>query len=64
MDEKKGRKTAISMGLKVTGLLGIVIESKQAGLIDSGKDMLSALEKHGFWLSQKLEIQVLEKLGE
>ncbi len=64
MDERKGRKTAISMGLKVTGLLGIVIESKQTGLISSGKGMLDALEEHGFWLSKKLKRQVLEKLGE
>lgn len=64
MDEKKGRKVAVDMGLKVTGLLGIVIESKQVGLIDSGSEMLEALEEHGFWLSKKLKNRVLEKLGE
>jgi len=64
LDESKGRSVAKRLGLKVTGTLGIIIKAKDDGLIDSGKRILEKLEKHGFWLSEKLKKQLLERLGE
>ena len=51
LDERKGRSVAKRLGLKVTGTIGIIIKAKDQGLINSGKEILAKLEKHGFWLS-------------
>ncbi len=64
LDESKGRAVAKRLGLKVTGTLGIIIKAKDNKLIDSGKQILEKLEKHGFWLSESLKMQLLNRLGE
>ena len=64
IDERKGRLVAKAMGLKIVGLLGVVVKAKELGVITSGKTILDKLEIHGFWLSEKLKRQLLEKLGE
>ena len=64
LDESKGRKAAKRLGLKVTGTVGIIIKAKRQGIIQSGKEILDALEKHGFWLSQKLKTDILKRLEE
>ncbi len=64
LDESKGRKAAKRLGLKVTGTVGIIIKAKRQGVIQSGKEILIALEEHGFWLSQKLKSEILERLNE
>lgn len=64
LDELKGRKVAKRLGLSVTGTIGIIIKAKNQGLIESGKTILNALERHGFWLSQKLKKEILKKMNE
>ncbi len=64
LDENKGRSVAKRLGLKVTGTLGIIIKAKELGLIKSGKEILYKLEKHGFWLSEPLKKQIIERLQE
>ena len=64
LDESKGRKAAKRLGLKVTGTVGIIIKAKRRGIIQSGKEILDALEEHGFWLSQKLKTDILKRLEE
>lgn len=64
IDESKGRSVAKRLGLKVTGTLGIIIKAKEQGLIKSGKDILIKLEKHGFWLSERLKNDIIARLKE
>lgn len=64
LDENKGRSVAKRLGLKVTGTVGIIIKAKELGLIKSGKEILFQLEKHGFWLSEHLKNQIIERLKE
>ncbi|MEM6736169.1 MAG: DUF3368 domain-containing protein [Bacteroidota bacterium] len=64
LDESKGRIADKRLGLKVTGTVGIIIKAKRRGIIQSGKEILDALEEHGFWLSQKLKADILERLEE
>lgn len=64
LDESKGRKAAKRLGLKVTGTIGIILKAKKLGIIPSGKELLDALEEHGFWLSQKLKAGILDRLDE
>ena len=62
MDENKGRSVAKRLGLKVTGTIGVLIKAKEKGLIGAGKDILAKLEKHGFWLSERLKKQLIARL--
>jgi len=65
VDERRGRGTAISAGLTVTGLLGIVARAKQAGLIDLAKPVLDELIHNArFWIGPELYAEVLAELGE
>ncbi|MBB4081152.1 putative nucleic acid-binding protein, partial [Lewinella aquimaris] len=54
IDERKGRRRAKSLGIVITGLIGILIRAKQRGLISSGKDKLDNLREQGFRLSEKI----------
>ena len=65
IDEKKGRAVAKRLGLRYLGLLGVLVEAKQRGLIDELKPILDLLiQKAGFRVSQTLYGQVLASVGE
>ena len=64
LDERRGRKLAKRLGLKVIGTIGLIIRAKEKGIITSGKVVLEKLEKHGFWLSAKMKQDLLKKLKE
>ena len=64
LDETKGRKVAKRLGLTVTGTIGIIVKAKNQGFIKSGKEILNSLERHGFWLSQKLKAEVIRQMNE
>ena len=54
IDEKAGRKVAISRGLPIIGLVGVIILAKEQGLIDNVKDILDDLISKGTRISSKL----------
>ncbi len=65
VDEKRGRRIAVSMGLRVTGLLGIIATAKRVGLIDEVKPILDDLiQRARFWIGPKLYAEVLTEVGE
>jgi predicted nucleic acid-binding protein len=65
MDERRGRTVAARFGLKVVGVLGLLIEAKRKGLLDRVEPILSdLLHKAGFRLSPELCRRVLEEAGE
>lgn len=65
IDEKKGRTVAASLGIAIVGLVGILIEAKELGIIDRVKPLLDELqEKAGFWISEKFYSYILAKLNE
>jgi hypothetical protein len=53
IDERRGRAVAKALGLRVSGLLAILVEAGMAGEIDF-EDSLSRLQATGFRLSQAL----------
>lgn len=61
IDEKKGRNLALSLGLKITGTLGILIKAKNNSLISSLREEFDKLKNVGFWVSDKLLTQILDK---
>ena len=64
IDEFTGRQIADQYGLTVIGLLGVLVQAKQKGLIQAVKPHLEALRQQGFRLSQSLIDMVLKRLGE
>ncbi len=65
LDERRGRKVASQLGLKRTGLLGVLLEAKQNGLIPAIKPMMDELiSQVGFRISNKLYADVLQSAGE
>jgi predicted nucleic acid-binding protein len=54
MDERKGRKIAQSMGLNITGTLGVILQAKNKGIIDEVKPFLDKLIENNIRISEKL----------
>lgn len=65
MDEVVGRQVATELGLKIIGLIGVLVIAKKRGLIDSVKVYMDRLMSEvNFRISPKLYRLVLTQLGE
>jgi predicted nucleic acid-binding protein len=64
LDELIGRKVAESLGLRITGSVGILIRAKQLGEISAVKPLLSQMLDTGFYLSRSFVEAVLRGVGE
>ena len=65
IDERKGREIARSMDLNIIGLIGIIIEAKVQGFINSAKIYFDRLRTEaGFYIKENLYQQILTELGE
>ena len=65
IDEHAGRALAMRRGLRIIGLVGVLIAAKKAELIPSLTDVLNELEQvAGFRLSTSLKAQALREAGE
>lgn len=61
LDERDGRKVAKSLGLYVTGVLGILLRAKQSGELSSLQPALEDLtQKAGFRIAPELLAKVLQ----
>lgn len=60
IDEKAGRRTAESLGIKIIGLIGILLRAKERRLIDKIKPFLDQLIKEaGFYIGERFYHQIL-----
>ncbi len=65
MDERRGRAVAMSYGLQVTGLLGVLLQAKGNRLIPAVKPLMEQLiEQADFRVSNHLYATILEFAGE
>lgn len=65
IDELKGRIVAREYGLKIIGILGVLINAKKRGLIPNVKIYMDQLiSVVGFHISKRLYIKVLQNVGE
>ena len=64
MDERRGRQQAMQAGLKVTGLLGVLLAAKQQSVIATVQPILDALIANGFWVRDELYAETLRLAGE
>ena len=64
IDDKKGRKTAKSRGIRVIGTGGILITAKKAGLLGKVSPVLNKLANAGYRLSPDLCKRIIELANE
>jgi predicted nucleic acid-binding protein len=65
IDERKGRAAAARLGLKTTGLLGVLLEAKALGLIERASPILDDLTlRAGFHVSVSVRREFLCLAGE
>lgn len=65
LDERIARKIASRSGLRLTGVLGILVEAKRKKIIPLVKPLLDAIvAKAGFWIGKALYEAVLQEAGE
>ncbi len=64
MDDADGRRVARGLGLRVTGVLGVLVEAKCRGFLSEIKPILDALSAEGFWLSESLRRSMLDAVEE
>jgi predicted nucleic acid-binding protein len=65
MDERRGRTLAATYGLRVTGLLGVLLQAKCNGLVPLVKPLVDQLmENANFRVDSQLYAMVLQTAGE
>jgi predicted nucleic acid-binding protein len=65
IDEKERRTMARRLGLRITGVLGVLLHAKRTGQIDQIKPAVLALrERARFFISSELEVEILRRAGE
>jgi len=64
LDDKKARRVALEIGLRVTGTLGILLRAKSLGVINEIKPLLGELLQADFRLSDRLIQEALKRAGE
>jgi uncharacterized protein len=65
IDERLGRNVATQYRLNIRGILGILVNAKEQGIIPATKPILDRLiHEAGFRVSQALHTRVLQESGE
>lgn len=64
MDELRGRKVAQHYQIKTVGVLGVLMQGKQLGLIAEVRPLIEQLQVENYRLSGALVAAVLEQMGE
>ncbi|MDM8530178.1 DUF3368 domain-containing protein [Anaerolineales bacterium HSG25] len=64
IDELAGRQVAQSLGLPITGSVGVLIQAKQTGKIQAIKPFVDKMTQQGIYFSARFIAQVLKSVGE
>ncbi|WP_017294223.1 DUF3368 domain-containing protein [Geminocystis herdmanii] len=64
LDDQQARKVARNMKVTFIGTIGILIQAKQCGIIQSIKPLLDDLENNNFYLSKNLKQEALTIVNE
>jgi len=65
IDERRARQSASNLGVKVIGLIAVLLEAKHQQLLPAVRPILDSLVlQAGFWVSQALYDHALQTAGE
>ena len=64
IDERKGRRAALAVGLKVTGTLGLLGRAKSLGLVPSVRGCVERMASGGDWFDPALLARFYAAMGE
>lgn len=59
LDDAKARKVAEKLHLNYTGTLGVILRSKQQGIIPSIRPLLEKIQQTNFRFSEKIFLEIL-----
>ena len=64
LDDLKGRRVALELGLPVVGSAGVLVAAKDLGLIAAVRPLLEDLRNAGLHLSRQAFTEILRRAGE
>jgi uncharacterized protein len=64
LDDRLARKVALTLGLRMTGTLGLLLDAKRVGRIERVAPLLNELESLGFRLADHTRVAVMKLAGE
>ncbi len=64
IDDLKGRKFALNIGLTIIGTIGVIVDAKLSGIITSVKPILSKIKATNFRITEQLELLILKRANE
>ena len=64
MDERRGRRKLVQLGINKIGTLGILLKAKQSDLLAEVKPELESLRQQGFSVTQAIVEAILNSAGE
>jgi predicted nucleic acid-binding protein len=64
VDDDRGRRLALRLGLRIKGTLGILVLAKRRGLLSEVRSLIEALPQRGVHVSQRLIEAVLRDVNE
>ena len=64
MDDYAGRQAARGLQINVTGLVGLLLLSKEKGLVKDVRSLIEELRKAGYWLSDEIVEIAIKLAGE
>jgi predicted nucleic acid-binding protein len=64
IDDLKARKFANQIGLNIIGTMGVIVDAKLSGIIQSVKPIIAKIKLTNFRMTEQLEIVMLKKAGE
>ncbi|MBI2840163.1 MAG: DUF3368 domain-containing protein [Acidobacteria bacterium] len=64
IDDLLGRRSARSLGIGLTGTIGIVLAAKQLGLLDRARPVIEELVNHRLYIDAEILARVLRGIGE
>ena len=64
IDDNAARKTAIYLGLPLTGTVGVLLRAKERGLISHVMPLVESMEQNGLYYGPQLKAWVRNQAGE